>query len=227
MSYILDALKKAERERKRGVAPGIDAAHGKYRPEPLKKVRGLFWVMAGLALVGLALVLMLFFFPGENKMGKDRGPELVAREQSQGLQKRDETVEENAAELLPPATLLKKSGPVEEKVEAPLTTSHTPPSPASLQQKTIAPPQPREKKLPTEPASLAALPLSAEVEKRLPAMIFAGHTYSDIPEKRLIMVNGAVVREGGRLAPGVLLVEIVWEGLIIEFEDQRYLLPIK
>jgi general secretion pathway protein B len=58
--------------------------------------------------------------------------------------------------------------------------------------------------------------LPAIVQAEIPNLEYAGHTYSQNPSQRMIIINGRILREGNVIAPNIYLREITWEGLIIE-----------
>jgi len=59
--------------------------------------------------------------------------------------------------------------------------------------------------------------LSAELQQAIPPMQFSGHTYSTDPEKRMIIINNKILREGEKIDEITLLKEITWEGAIVDF----------
>lgn len=64
--------------------------------------------------------------------------------------------------------------------------------------------------------------LPAAKRQELPAMKFAGHTYSTIAKDRLIIINNGIKREGDAVAPGLKLEEITWDGVILNFRGLRF-----
>lgn len=78
----------------------------------------------------------------------------------------------------------------------------------------------------TSTVTVPALPffeeLPASVQGDLPKLKCAGHTYSAIPQDRLIIINSSIKREGDPVAPGLRLEEITWEGVIFNFRGLRF-----
>lgn len=64
--------------------------------------------------------------------------------------------------------------------------------------------------------------LPPQVQAQIPKMQFAGHAYAHAPSKRMIIINGKIMREGDRLDTGTRLAEITWEGAIIDNNGVRF-----
>ena len=80
--------------------------------------------------------------------------------------------------------------------------------------------------LPTsgETSTLAQLQdLPADRRAAVPELKFAGHTYSEDPAQRMIIVNGQILREGGIISSGTRLRQITWDGVIVDFQGKQFL----
>lgn len=64
--------------------------------------------------------------------------------------------------------------------------------------------------------------LPAQIRADIPKLDFAGHAYALEPSQRLIVINGAIMREGDQIDGATRLVEITWEGVIIERQGVRF-----
>jgi general secretion pathway protein B len=64
--------------------------------------------------------------------------------------------------------------------------------------------------------------LPPQVQEELPKMQFAGHAYAVDPAKRMIIINGRIMKEGDRLDALTRLSEITWEGVIIDSKNIRF-----
>lgn len=64
--------------------------------------------------------------------------------------------------------------------------------------------------------------LPAEIRGSLPPLAISGSIYSDDPASRFLMVNGEVVREGGRLGPDVVLEQIQPKSAVLRYKGYRY-----
>lgn len=65
----------------------------------------------------------------------------------------------------------------------------------------------------------ALAPLPDALQRQL---AISGSRYAEDPAQRLLIVNGQVVREGGALAPGLVLERILLRTAVIRHQGQRY-----
>lgn len=64
--------------------------------------------------------------------------------------------------------------------------------------------------------------LPPQVQEELPKLQFAGHAYAEDPAKRMIIINGRIMKEGDRIDALTKLAEITWEGVIINSKGVRF-----
>ncbi len=64
--------------------------------------------------------------------------------------------------------------------------------------------------------------LPPQVQGELPKLQFAGHAYAEDPAKRMIIINGKIMKEGDRVDAMTKLAEITWEGVIINSKGIRF-----
>lgn len=72
--------------------------------------------------------------------------------------------------------------------------------------------------------SAGAIPLSAlppALKQQVPPLTYGAHNYSSDPAKRAVVLNGREVREGGEIAPGVILVAIAQDDIILQVGGQH------
>lgn len=213
MSYILDALRRADAERERGGVPGLHTqtmAEPGDEAEAAPRARGLkpwHWLAIGLA-GGLA-VAIAWSWRGEEP------PPPVA--------------------VLPPAPPPPAlPAPAAPAAIAPIAVTEAPPaSPVAIAPMRAAPPPPAAAARPAAPApasaaastipriaSLAELP--PELRSGLPALAFGGSIYSGTPANRLLIVNGQLMHEGESLGPGVTLEQIKPKAAVLVIRGQRF-----
>ena len=184
MSYILDALAKADADRKGGDTATQAAPHSGAMNS---RARSTKWVMvmlvAALAVAGLAVWWARSPAPVPNNSPTPTTAPVVvtpiAPEPTTAL-----PAQTNAEPLpiLAPKPVLQAP-----PAKAPATSS--PPAQPANATATDVP----------SPANLPRPPLGT------PALSISGATYSDNPAHRLLIVNGKVVQEGQEAAPGITL----------------------
>jgi len=225
MSYILDALRRADSERERGGVPGLHtqpmAANTDDEGEtPSRGLRPWQWVAIGLA-IGLAAMLAW----------QAAGPESAAPElQATASPPAPVTLATAPAAAPAPATAIAPAmapavapsiapttGPVVAAAASPAIAPmrHAAAAPASAAAKAHT-----EAPAPTRVNSLAELP--ADVRGALPPLAFGGSIYSDTPANRLLIVNGQLMREGDALGGNVTLEQIKPKAAVLNIRGQRY-----
>ena len=220
MSYILDALRRAEADRQRGAVPGLQD-----QPQPLSAPaaapaddprRTGLWALAGAGLLAAGGAAAWWWWL------KLPGPAPVA--------------------VMTPAPAVAPTALPAPVAPAPAVLSSMPavaaaPAPASpaLVLPPI-PPQPAEPPVPAKPAPRAAVAVPAaappdavrrqdlpeNVRQQLPALTVAGATYSENPRYRMVIINGQVVQEGDTAAPGVVLETIRQKEVVLRAQGYRF-----
>ena len=221
MSYILDALRKADAQRERDPARGIHAQPVTLSVPADNSGPGSRLWLVGIALVMAAALLVAamgwlgwldwFGRPGTPALAVATAPPLAS------VAKAAPTVAppsppSPATEVLPaapPAPPPSAVPPAREAPKAAATVTAYPPVPAAS----------ASDRLP----SLAELP--ADVQRDLPKLAITGGVYSPTPTQRLLIVNGQVLSEGAEAAPGVLLEQIRPKTAVLSFRGYRYGMP--
>ena len=247
MSYILDALRKADAQRERDASRGIHAnpsAPGSGKSSAFGSRAGV-WVAVITGLV-VAAVAGFYFTRHSNPVAP-----VVANTSSA-------TPPEVTASSLPPATPVKMLPPQA------VANSIAPPAPAPLQfpprdatntslppmrgmpQANLAPGmsaddrarQAREAAFARAPggpppaavARSATAPQVAQAEPvpaaglppDAPKVAISGGVYSPNPAQRMLIVNGQVFNEGSEIAPGLTIDRIEARTAILKFRGARY-----
>ncbi len=228
MSYILDALKRADAERGRGAVPGL---HTRQMTSPALSDSPRAGQRAGLAAV--AVVALGGIAAGAWFWQTPARPVPLA------------ALEPAGAQLAAPAP------PLAQPAVAPLTGAAAPPIPApaapsapvtapvpalkpALRPAVAAPPRailspplavPVAKASPA-PAAPAAIPLLSElpdtIRRQLPPLAISGSVYSSNPGQRLLLVNNQVLPQGSQAAPEVTLEEIRPKSAVFSFRGNRF-----
>ncbi len=213
MSYILDALRRAdaererESERERGAVPGVHAQPALVVPTPTRsRLRLPAWrgLAAGGVLGGAAVAVLWFVGPATAPPASPPPPPRAA------------------VAVAPAPALPAAPSPVPlAVVSAPIAAPSAAPPPA-----TSAVPRPAAK--PAVPAEAKPQPwgeLSAEQRREWPSLTIGGSIYSDNASSRFVMINGQVVREGEAAAPGVTVERIGPKSAVLRWKDRRVELP--
>lgn len=235
MSYILDALKRAESERERGSVPGLHSQSVPLRrpvAESQAVAKPLVWAGTALALALLALFALLAWrwsglAPVETGAGL---PDVSA---SSALTRQAAV----SAPATPAASAITVVAPVPERASTAVPES-APPAKAVVAGSALKPrvsvvspkpgpqPQPAGAVAATPvPNSARILPVSelpADVRQTLPKVVISGSTYSDNQALRMLIINGEVFREGEKPAPGLQLEQITAKSAILNFKGLRY-----
>jgi general secretion pathway protein B len=252
MSYILDALKRAESERSRGQIPGLHAqpmarvALDREERAPVWKTM-VFAVIAALVLGALAWWWLSADGPAPAAVPPQAAP--LAASPSTGA------VPANPPALLnAPAPVVAAAEPVVSAASKPAPRRNPPPAiksaatadnaAAPARMASVPTPAPRSQTatdpsaatrstaapaaaasasgLPPEPRVLAMSELPADVISSLPALVVSGASYSDQPASRMVIINGALYREGDRLTSELTLQRIALRSAVLSFRGYRF-----
>jgi general secretion pathway protein B len=246
MSYILDALKKAERERGIAQVPTITTMHD-LRAMP--RIR--LWAVCGLVILCVSAALWFFFYsprthigPAAPRNGADRVPS----------QHEAQRIEESMPAEGPPLAVAPQESP------KPVLTSQIParnpkvgPSAAATSQveaaaglSGVAVPKPAVKEPPRIPAAQAlvqpqpgaqsdsveekeAAPVAAQpkpnsLREAMAGMTISVHVFSEDKAERLVFINGKKYVEGDYVEGSYLLESITPEGAVLSYQGARALL---
>ncbi len=233
MSYILDALKRADAERERGAVPGLHARQvttSDNQPAAGKRSHLGLAIAAPLTLGFLAVGLWLW--------QKPEGATRLASVQPNA------TITAASAPLVAPVSAAAPAGPAASAPELapavavlPTVAASSPAVSAIVTSAAIS--TPAQKPLPsakvaagrTTPTATATAPpaappllseLSENFRRALPPLTVSGAVYSDNPGQRLLLVNGQVVTQGGPAAAEVTLEEIGARSSVFSYRGTRF-----
>ncbi|MDP3695174.1 MAG: general secretion pathway protein GspB, partial [Desulfocapsaceae bacterium] len=97
--------------------------------------------------------------------------------------------------------------------------------PQKIQPKVVAsPPKSVAAEVASEKAEAPPLvqDLPDSVQKMLPPIKLAGHVYAKDAAKRMIMINNKICHEGDLLENQLVLEQIIWEGVVLRYQDIRF-----
>ena len=206
MSYILDALRKAEAERERGSVPSIHAQPTFAGASPgAVPARSRLWIIVAVLGVLLALVVAVVLYL------------LLARSPASPV-----VTPVAVAPAMPTAPVAPAPAPL--AVAPPVQTA--PP---------VRKARPAAASAPVAPTALAsaAAPktderiytlneLPDDIRRQLPTLSVGGSMYSPTPANRLVIINGQVLHEGERITPELTVQQIKLKGAVLVFKSYRF-----
>lgn len=228
MSYILEALKKAQAERQLGNAPTIHAPAPSYAPAATRAGRNplVLGVAAGALVVALGALFLL------RQPASAPAPALqvasapaAAPVAAPVIAAAPVTPPTPAKPVAPPEAVKPKAPPVADKPPAPAAKAAPLPRVAAAE---AAPEAPRPVPVAAPPAAPAedsigpAQSLPEAVQRELPKVAFGGYIYSPNPAERLLLVDKMLRREGEEVAPGLVLERLLPKAAIMNYRGYRY-----
>ena len=215
MSYILDALRKADAQRERDPARGIHAQPVLAASQSPDGRRTPPWAIAAAgALLVLAAAGAWWLVGGHS--GTQPLPAASPAERTP-----------SAAVTAPVSPTL---GTAAAPTVAPAVAAVVPPAaPAAAIDPAPAPARPAPAAIPAirpPPAAAAPVRPAASVATTQPAdaprLAISGGVYSTSPAQRMLIVGGQVFNEGSEVAPGVVLEQVRPNQALLNFQGQRY-----
>ena len=224
MSYILDALKRADAERQHGTVPSLHALQ--VTTPALQNTSGAQnrrWLTAGAMLILVAATAVGGWFWRAPSSGAPRQADtqiaLTSPAPVASPVASPPPLPALAAPTLLPAPV---PAPVTAAPVAPKPKPEPAPKPETPPRRIAAP-----KPTPPPPAAASAdLPLLSElpdnIRRQIPAMAINGVVYSDNPGQRVLLVNQQVLTQGSQAVPDVKLEEIRPHSSVFSFQGTRF-----
>ena len=242
MSYILDALKKADAEREQGQVPGLhtpaanaDLADGPQLRTPPLWVMGLGALLVLIALGAVWLwprpVTAIATAPTQPRSqslpadqapapapAPDQYPAPAPTPAPKSLSEASATANRAGNETSRPAPEATPTPPPSRppRAEPAITRPVAPAAPRAPIHVDPAPAPTPSSKVPT----LAELP--DDVRRSLPSLSVSGAMYSDSPANRMLLINNRVFHEGDQPVAGLVLEEIRLKSAVFRFQGQRF-----
>lgn len=207
MSYILDALRKADAERERDPARGIHAQPVAV-PAPSSGWSPAQRIVAASAALGAAAAAAILLWPAAPAPVPVQAPTPVAQTPPPAP-----APMEPAQAVLPPAPIEQAPAPVQ-AVARPIPEPRAAASAASAKAPAAAPDR-----------VVAVNELPADVQRELPKLPITGGVYSENAGQRMLIVSGQVANEGAEIAPGLVLEQIRAKSAVLRFRGWRYAVP--
>lgn len=212
MSYILDALKKADTERERRAVPGLhaqaDAGFG-----VSERRGGMAWGAVAVGAIVLLVALLAWLWFGRSE------PTPAAAPTAQPIAQAAPTPQPMPAPVASPSPAPMPAAPA--PTQAPIAHMAPPAPPATTS------PTPKAAAAPAS-APEARVPsrneLPPELRAALPPLNVSGAVYAPQPAGRMLFVNGLVLREGDALGDGLSVERIGPASSVLVFRGQRFML---
>jgi general secretion pathway protein B len=227
MSYILDALKRADAERERGAVPGLQSRHATLPAAKAdRSAQNYIWLAAAaLALGGMAAGLWFWKTPAGTERLAAVAPAVATP---------PPLVQPVPPPILPtpasppavaPPRVVASSPPVVNRAAPKVAPRPAPAASAAA----MPPPRPK-----TEPAAKAAPSQAAppavrllselpeDLRRQIPPLVITGSVYSSNPAKRLLLVNNQVLPQGSLAAPEVTLELIQAKSSVFSYQGTRF-----
>lgn len=218
MSFILDALRKADAERERDPARGI---HAQTAPLPTgtaasASVPGWVWALGGVLVAGVVgYVAWPRAQPAPVAAPLVVAPVVAAPAAAPAVAATPSVAPAAAVQPAPPPVAV---APVAAPVPHTATQAASPTPPRVVAS------------VPTQQAVAAAVPervlpqaeLPPDVQRDLPKVALSGGVYSDNAAQRFVLVNGQLAHEGTEVAPGVMLEQIRPRSAVLRYRQWRY-----
>lgn len=216
MSYILEALKKAQAERQLGNAPTIHAPSLHHAPPRLPAVK-----KTGALALGIGVVVVA---AGGWFMWSQRAP-APAVIPATAMVAVAPAVQVATAPAPAPVTVARPAPVVAMKPEPVVRARKLalPPAPAPAPVVAAAPaPAPAPAPAAAEDNVRYTRDLPPEIQQQLPRVAFGGYMYSDNAADRLVLVDKTLRHEGEEIAPGLMLEKLLPRGAVLNFRGTRY-----
>ena len=256
MSYILEALRKADAERERGAVPDLHAQTLPVRVSDaqIRSPRSSMGLWLGLG-VGLAAVAgAAWFFLGRDdsvRMAPAAAPTVAPVVATAAAPPRAAPAPPTSPAVIalpvapvPPVELPAASVPQTQPAVQPEPLAPTPVAkpqarapaspparPAPAPKPVVSTPKPATSPPKAEPAAPPArvpalAELPAEFRQQVPALVVGGSVYSPQASARMVVINGQVFQEGNNLAPELKLEQIRQKSAVFSIQGQRFEVPL-
>jgi len=208
MSYILDALKKSDQERKQGDVPDLQTVHIPVAIEsgPAR------WPY----IVILFLMLSLAFVLGTLRPWES---ELAVQANQQADEK---------AEL---QTLVAEPFPVDQDKKNIQQAVEKHPQKSNTRQQVNKPVVVKQEVMTVEPSldidsvsHLSEMP--SLVQQAIPDMVFAGHVFSSNVNQRSVIINDHYMNEGDVIIDGLKVEQITQKGIVFNYNGQLFRMDV-
>jgi general secretion pathway protein B len=222
MSYILDALKRADAERERGAVPGLHTQQATtlmppVDPNPQRRL----WPLLAVSLALGCVVVGLWVWQTSGRDTRAAPVEIAAVRPTAPPPVASQDVEsapmpKPVPPSAPAVAAQALSKPQVRPVVAAAESNAVAPTAAISAAHTVAP-----------AASVAAVvpllnELPEDIRRQIPTLTVTGAVDSDYPAQRMLLVNGQVLKQGSMLTPDLNLEEIRAHSSVLSFRGTKF-----
>lgn len=207
MSYILEALKKAEAERHSGATRAFPLPPSPVAVDRKASASGRQWLTIGVPVVAVVLAGVAWISTRNaltvtDSIKKHPAPATVA-----------------ALPATPVMTKPPAATAPEETSEKPKekTARKSPEKTQPAKSKAV-----REPAREAEPRIAMLRELPEHIQREIPAMTIGGYIYSGSRADRSVLINNRLLREGDEIAPGFMLEQMMPNGMVLSYKGYRY-----
>ncbi len=228
MSYILEALKKAQAERQLGNSPTLHAPtlQSAETATPARFSKPMLWAVLGMAVV-IGVLLVLVWRPSAPAVTTPpvaAAPVPAAVAAAPAAPVAPTPLPAPVADLPQSvANLARAAAPDQAAAQQPAATASAP-APAAPAAPAAATARPATVTTSDEPVvNLRDLP--EPIQRSIPPVTVGGYIYSKNPADRLLLVDKVLRHEGEEVAPGLLLEKLQPKEAVFNFKGYRYRVP--
>jgi general secretion pathway protein B len=215
MSYILEALKKAQAERSHGAIPSVHAQPVVTPPRQAMPGRWLW--LAGIAALLAAGAVLLWSVPGKQPVA------LTA--QAPAVPPVAATPAASATPPAPaPAPVATTPSPAPDVARtSPVARPKAPSGPVRKLGEPVPAAAPAPVPAAAAPERIALLQeLPPQIQREIPPIAINGYIYASNPAERSVLINNHLRREGDQLADGLTLEKLLPREMVLNYRGYRY-----
>lgn len=246
MSYILEALKKAEAERLTGAQQAAQMVSGFSASHHASAATRQKWRWAAMPATALVVIAAVWFgIRDKTPAPIPASPDAVASPPqakaqvtpSEPAAHTPQAAQEAAPKTPPAATIARHDNTTDNPDNSAVKVPAKPTDRPAGTTKDKPARKPVEKKRPPETvdaktAKAAARPpeppvptlreLPEQVQREIPSFRIGGYIYSGNRADRSVLVNNRLLREGEEIAPGLLLEQMMPNGMVLSYRGHRF-----
>lgn len=241
MSYLLDALRKADQQRQLGTVPGLDSV----QPDAptVRAPNWAIWITVGVVILNITVLSLLmvqwFGLLSESRANAQAPKSAVQTTTVQATQASMRTTKTGQMDKNVVQQTDQKQTDLDdgntintERDRVKTTESH------QKQNETPLVTEPNSQTRPTSRGKSAVhtvrqqtktapmlRSLSSQVRADLPEYTVNGHLYSSVSGLSFVLINDGRYHEGGRLPGGGVVKDIDAEGVVIRYKERTFRLP--